>query len=146
MSPTRDLLRRFRLSGTPGGAAIRGVPADRVAEVAVELDPILASLDSVQADATLICDRARAEAELRRAHADESAREVIESARRDAGAIRADAAARARRRADDESAAAFATAELEAATIRRAADHAIPAIVERTVAGLRRALVEGPEP
>jgi hypothetical protein len=39
-----DFLRRFRPAGTPEAAARAGVPVDRAAEAAGELEPVLALL------------------------------------------------------------------------------------------------------
>ena len=51
MPRTRGLLQRFRGAGAPGAASAVGVPADRVAETAAELEPVFARLAPVQAEA-----------------------------------------------------------------------------------------------
>lgn len=43
-----DLLHRFRPIGAPGSASRAGVPADRVAELAAELEPVLEILAATE--------------------------------------------------------------------------------------------------
>ncbi|MEU7642596.1 MULTISPECIES: hypothetical protein [unclassified Streptomyces] len=62
MAGLRDLLMRFRPVSTPGPAAT-GVPADRTAELAAELTPSLARLDSTAAEAEAVRAAARREAD-----------------------------------------------------------------------------------
>ncbi len=100
MARPRDLLQRFRLAGAPGAPAAPGVPADRAAEVAAELAPVLALLADDDERAGRIRADAEQEAALRRRRAEERARADLDAARRDATAVRADAAARVRHDAD----------------------------------------------
>jgi vacuolar-type H+-ATPase subunit H len=79
-----DFLSRFRPAGAPGAASRAGVPADRAAELAGELGPVLALLDATQAE----CARKVADAE-------REAERVIAAARAAAEQIIADAANRA---------------------------------------------------
>ncbi|KAE8765526.1 hypothetical protein, partial [Georgenia thermotolerans] len=69
MPRARDILQRFRPAGTPGAAAPAGVPADRVTEMAAELEPVLARLAEAQAEADQVRAAARQEAERRRREA-----------------------------------------------------------------------------
>jgi hypothetical protein len=58
-----DLLNRFRPIGVPGSASRAGIPADRAAELAAELDPVLSMLGPTQ----VRCETAVAAAERRAA-------------------------------------------------------------------------------
>jgi hypothetical protein len=48
LRPISDLLHRFRPIGVPGSASRAGIPADRAAELAAELDPVLSMLGPTQ--------------------------------------------------------------------------------------------------
>ena len=120
----RDFLERFRPVGAPGAPAARGVPADRVAELAAELAPVLALLDPVQAQADAVLEDARAEAERRRNAARSVAEREVATARRRAESERATAAAGATRAADEQ-------AGLDLATAQRAADEVASTSSER---------------
>lgn len=91
----RDLLERFRPSGSPGPPAMSGVPADRVSERSAELEPVFALLADVQAEAAQIDADATREARHRRERAAEQARAILAEAGRLADAERARAAAAA---------------------------------------------------
>ncbi|ADD43120.1 hypothetical protein [Stackebrandtia nassauensis] len=99
----RDFLERFRPAGAPGAAAVRGVPADRVAERAAELEPLLAVLSATEQEAERIRADARAEAARLRAEATRRAEELLHRARTEAAALRAESIAQARATADDDS-------------------------------------------
>ena len=51
MPRARDFLARFRPVGTPGPAASAGVPADRIVEATVELEPLFAMLADTEVKA-----------------------------------------------------------------------------------------------
>lgn len=140
MPRSRDILQRFRPAGTPGPAASAGVPADRVAEVAAELEPVLALLADTQAEASRIRREAEREAERRRLRATESAGALVASAHRQAGADRAAAAVRVSRRVEEEGAAALAEAERAAAAVRGRAAERMPALLDQVMAATRDAL------
>jgi hypothetical protein len=91
----RDFLERLRPSGTPGAASVAGVPADRLAERATELESVFALLDEVQAQAGRIRFAADEEAQRRRDEAHAQADGIVAAARRLAEAERASAAASA---------------------------------------------------
>lgn len=93
MLGVRDLLDRFRPSGSPGPPAMSGVPADRVADRSVELEPVFALLADVQAEAAQIGSDAQREAQHRRERAAEQARAITAAARGMADAERAQATA-----------------------------------------------------
>lgn len=86
----RDFLERFRPAGTPGALAARGVPADRVAELAAELAPVFALLEPVQQQSAAIRARAQAEADQRRTAAraaDAQAERALAAAGREAQGV-----------------------------------------------------------
>ena len=87
MPRPRDLLQRFRLAGTPGAPAAPGVPADRVAEVSAELEPVLARLAAAEQEAERLRTGAR----------DEAARRIRDAAGPRAGRPRGRPARRGRR-------------------------------------------------
>lgn len=63
MPQLRDFLDRFRPAGAPGSAATAGVPADRLAELAAELDPVLALLKDADSQCAVIVAEGEHEAE-----------------------------------------------------------------------------------
>ena len=146
MPRSRDLLQRFRLAGTPGAAAAPGVPADRLAELSAELDPLLTRLDDACAEADRVRADAAEEAQRRRHQAEEQARADVAAARSDADAERADAAARVRRHADEERERMLAEAEREAARISHRAADRMPEYVDRVLAGVRATVLTGQGP
>ncbi|MFZ5869263.1 MAG: hypothetical protein ACOYXW_01825 [Actinomycetota bacterium] len=137
MARSRSLLERFRPAGTPGAAAKPGVPADRVAELSAELEPVLALLADSVDEASSIRAAARRDAERIRREAAERAQALVAQARRDAEAERAEAAARMAERAEAESAQAVTAAEDEAAAVRRRGAERMSEYVDRVLAELR---------
>jgi hypothetical protein len=114
MPTGRGFLERLRPVGTPGAAARRGVPADRVAEFGAELEPLFELLAEVDAEAARI-----------RLAAEEDARRIVAASRARAEGIVADAMVRA----EAARAAAAASGRDEAATeeaflVRRAGEQA----------------------
>ncbi|WP_225728964.1 MULTISPECIES: hypothetical protein [unclassified Nocardia] len=77
----QDFLDRFRPAGAPGSAVPRGIPADRPAEAAAELLPVLALLDDAQDRADRIRRDAIALAAQLRGEAAAEARAIVERAR-----------------------------------------------------------------
>lgn len=140
MPRARDFLARFRPVGTPGAAASAGVPADRLVEAAVELEPLFAMLAETEAKAEGI--RASADQRIAENHrlAAERATEVLAHARLRADAERADASAKARAVADQAVAQELAAAEDEAARIRQSANERMDAQVAEIVAAVREQL------
>lgn len=145
MPRSRDLLQRFRLAGTPGAASVAGVPADRVAEVSAELEPVLILLSDVQEQARQIRAAGRDEADRRRHDAREQARALVSAAQREADAIRAEAAAEVRRRAAADTAAVLSAADRDADRIRRQVAERLPGYVDRVVRAVRKTFME-PQP
>ncbi|HEX6501083.1 MAG TPA: hypothetical protein VF054_18945 [Micromonosporaceae bacterium] len=89
----RDVLDRFRPAGTPGPPAGAGVPVDRAASAAVELEPVFAALAEADRAAQRYRDDAAARAEQRVRTAGTEAADLVAAARQDAPAQRAAAAA-----------------------------------------------------
>ncbi len=133
----RDLLNRFRPAGTPGAAARPGVPADRVAEAAAELGPVLDRLAAVESECDRLREAAALDAEKTLARAREQAAALVASARARADGERAAAAARARRLAGAEATRLLEDAERQAAGLRRLTEGRLPAYVTRVVAMVR---------
>ena len=139
----RDLLDRVRLSGAPGAAA-SGVPADRAAQAAAELGPLLARLDAVQREAQRIRVEAEAEAERIRRRAAQDATRHVAAARALAEEWRRRAAAEVVLETVNGTAAAQA-AGVEAAEVRGRATERLPRYVDRVTA-LVLDLARGEEP
>jgi vacuolar-type H+-ATPase subunit H len=100
----RDFLDRFRPAGAPGAASRAGVPVDRAAELASELEPVLALLAGTHAECGRIVAAAQREAE-----------QITEGARERAAALTADAQRRAAAVRDAAVAQVLAAARAEAA-------------------------------
>lgn len=142
MPTARDLLQRFRPVGAPGAAAPAGVPADRVAELGRELQPVFDQLAATVAEAARIRTDAAAEVRTRRGRGEERAAAVVEAAHRDAEMARAGAAAAVLRRAEQENAAALDEARHEAdAVAARAREHSA-VLVARVVAAVRESALQ----
>jgi hypothetical protein len=128
-----EFLRRFRPAGTPGAAARAGVPVDRAAEAAGELEPVLALLAEVESATAEIRERARLDAvelgDLGRARV----AGLVAEAHARAEAERADAVALARVRGDAESTRLADQAQRQAATRRELAERRMPGYVARVV-------------
>ena len=134
MAGLRDMLDRFRRAGTPGPAGRAGVPVDRAAERAAELEPVLALLDPTTAECEWLRTHAAAEADQIREQARTRAAHLIATARERAAGVRAEAAARTRRHGDEQAAGATAEAARQAQAIRSRADARMPDYVARVVA------------
>ena len=96
MPQWRVFLERFRPAGTPGAAAQGGVPADRIADTAAELEPVFTMLDDARAEAARIRRCAVEHADAIRQDAGRQAAEIVAEARAQAEVARAEAAARSR--------------------------------------------------
>ena len=129
----RDLLDRFRPAGAPGPATIAGVPDDRPASVAAELEPVFAALAPVVARCTAIRLDAAADAQGRQRDAAQKVSAIIARAHVDAEAERASSAARRRRDAEASVNQAMHRATAEADDIRRRGDAGRPELVARAL-------------
>ncbi|MEV6097084.1 hypothetical protein [Nocardia sp. NPDC051981] len=130
----RDFLDRFRPAGAPGAAGPHGVPADRAAEAAAELTPLLRRLDTVQDAADRLRAEAQHQAERIRADGLAEARSIVETASTATESVSdaTMAAALARTAADSPDDATVAIAAL-----RARADERLPGYVQRVVARAR---------
>lgn len=142
MARSRNLLERFRPAGTPGAAAKPGVPADHTAELASELEPVLARLRESVEEADAIRAQGAAEAQRIRHEGTERARAVTAQGRRDAEVDRAEAALHVTERADRESAETLAAAQQEAAAVRLRGQELLPEYADRVLATVRGWLQE----
>ncbi|MFF9173245.1 hypothetical protein [Streptomyces sp. NPDC014793] len=142
----RDFLERFRPTGTPGAAAV-GVPADRAAERAAELEPALARLTDVQREAARIRAAADEAAEVLRRDTALRAERVVADARERAPEVRRLAAAPVLEDGRHEADAVRAAGDRSAEAVRARARERMPELVDRTVAdALRRATGAGGTP
>ncbi|MET8451817.1 hypothetical protein [Streptomyces sp. NPDC005209] len=136
----RDFLERFRPVGTPGASAT-GVPADRTAERAAELEPTLAQLTNVQQKAADIRAAADKAAEAVRHHAAREAERLVAAARERAPEMRRQAAEPILRKARQEADAIRAAGDRAASAVRDRAGERMPDLVERAVADALRLAV-----
>lgn len=143
MPRVRDLLYRFRPVGAPGAASATGMPVDRGAEQAAELEPLLAQLADTERGCVRIREQGDRDAERIRARASEQARSIVAAATTATAAERAAASARLRRQTETESAELLAGAQLEAAAVRERAAERVPDYVDRAVASVRALLETG---
>jgi hypothetical protein len=142
----RDVLYRFRPAGTPGAASASGVPSDRRADAADELEPVLARLASTEHECDVILRRARQDAAEMGERDAEAARAITAAAAERASVERAAAAADVRRESAEESAAAVAAAQEEAARLHDRAQQRLPVFVDHIVGSIMTILDEGQRP
>jgi F0F1-type ATP synthase membrane subunit b/b' len=110
------------------------VPADRAAELATELEPVLALLAGVQDQAERIGQDGRAQASLHLQQARLQAETIIREANMRAAAVRAEIAAQAQATAAQECDQITASAQEAAERLRARAAVRMPDYVERAVA------------
>jgi len=142
MPQWRDFLERFRPAGTPGAATPRGVPADRVAEAAAELAPLLSLLDDVPIRVEQIRRRGVEQADQLRRDAGLRADAVVAGALARVKSVEAEASAQVRssaavEEADGDAAHAMAIEQLRARTAVR-----MPEYVDRVVAAARALMTD----
>ncbi len=137
MPSVRDFLERLRPSGTPGAATVSAVPADRVGERSAELEPVLARLQAVQAQASAIRDRAEVVAQQRKDAAAEEARAIVAAAHREAEAERQSATATTRARAESESRDLLVDAAREASAVAQTASNRQSSFADRVLSRAR---------
>lgn len=136
----RGFLDRLRPVGTAGAAARRGVPADRLAEIGVELEPLFEMLAEVDAEAERIRGEARADAARIVRAGEEQADAVVAEAGKRAESVRARAAARGRARTAATEAELVRVADDRLVMVRERAAAGMAACVERGVAAARNEL------
>ncbi|HUJ07967.1 MAG TPA: hypothetical protein VLX31_17815 [Streptosporangiaceae bacterium] len=139
MPQLSDFLNRFRPVGAPGAAGRAGVPADRAAELAAELRPVLELLDSTQEQCVQVVAQARQEAGRIIARARREAERIAADGRNRAQAARGDATARVLESARTRAAAQGQAAARSAAGRPGPADDDVRALV-RTAVDLVRAI------
>jgi hypothetical protein len=142
MPRARDFLDRFRPVATPGAASELGVPADRVAEVSVELAPVFAALAPVEEETARWRRDAAAEAARRLAAAEAAAEAIVSGARRTAEQERLAVAAEAARRGEAEADAVLTAAAHDAAAVAAGAAARMPELLERVRDAMRGRLEE----
>ena len=145
MPRARDLLNRFRPSGTPGAAGAAGVPADHEAGAAEELAALFAALAPTERECQDLVDRAAADAGHIREEAEAEAVRLVTAARDRQPEERAAVVARLREHGEAEAAATTAEAERRAAEVRTVAGERTAGCVDEVV-GTVRALLAGPAP
>lgn len=142
MPQFRDFLDRFRPAGAPGAAGRAAVPADRSAELAAELMPVLTLLDDADGACARTVAQAHAEAQRILAAARAEAAAQLEDAGHRADAVRAETVQHVVAAAQAEADGAVTSARLQAGEIARLAGQRIPAGAARAV-DLVQALGDG---
>ncbi|MFF3518123.1 hypothetical protein [Streptomyces sp. NPDC002573] len=138
----REFLARFRPTGAPG-AAVTGVPADRAAERAAELDGPLMLLTGAQQEAAAIRASANRAAAAIRESAARQAAGIVAAARSRAPQVRQEAATPFRRSAVREAEDLRAAGERAASLVRERARERMTALVDRVVTDALRS-ADGP--
>jgi hypothetical protein len=136
MPRVRDLLYRFRPSGAPGGASATGVPIDRAAAVAAELEPLFRQLAEVERQCDRIQDAARRDVVAINAATAERVDAIVAEAGRRVGSERAAAVVRIREQAAADGALELAAGRDEAAVIQDRASQRMAGHVDRVVAAV----------
>ena len=143
MPRARDLLNRFRPSGTPGTAGVAGVPVDRTAGAAAELAPLLAALEPTERECQALLDRAEADARRIRRQAEQEAQQLVVEARERQSAERAAVVAELRDHRAAKAAATATEAERRAAEIRDLSAARTAGCVDDVVAAVRALVGDG---
>ena len=131
-----NLLHRFAPAGAPGSAGVAGVPADRAADHAAELTPLLAQLADTEARCDEILDQARRDAAANVEHAAQQVHAIAASEQQRAVSERADATARARTALTQQNEAELAAARELAARVREHGADRVPDYVARVTAAI----------
>ena len=131
-----SLLDRFRPVGAPGPAGPAGVPAVDDEGTAAELIPVFDALDpDIRANADLSAG-ASSRAQQTVAEARQQAAALVEDARMNSGAVRAEAAARVSRETEEQDAQALDQARAEAAALESSGESRVPELAAAIVADL----------
>lgn len=131
MPRVRDLLYRFRPAGAPGAASSAGVPVDRRADLAAELDPVFAHLVATERECAEIVSAAHRAADACRAQASHKAGSCVATARERLDDERASAAVVQRPGGPEADVQDASPAEV--AEVRRRADERMATYVDRVV-------------
>jgi len=140
---TRDLLIRFRPSGTPGAAGAAGVPLDRAAGAAAELAPLFAALAPTERRCEDLLAEAEADARRIRGEAEEEAARLVAVARDRQATERAAVLTELRARRSADAAADADAARRQATEVRACAEARMAGCVADVVAAVR-SLVAAP--
>ncbi|GAA2154616.1 hypothetical protein GCM10009844_40690 [Nocardioides koreensis] len=143
MPRARDLLNRFRPSGTPGAAGAAGVPVDRTGGAAAELAPLFAALEPTERECQALLDRAADDARRIRGQAEEEAQRLVVEARERQSAERAAVVAELRDHRAARGAATAAEAQRRAAQVRELSAARTAGCVDDVVAAVRALAGEG---
>jgi hypothetical protein len=141
MMDVRTFLDRFRPAGAPGAPTAAAVPSDRAARVADELAPVFEALAATMAECDEIRGTARSEATTRTQRAADEADALLDRARVDSQAERAESAARHRQEATAAADRLIAEAEQSARQLRSRAEARRPELAAR-IADRVQALIE----
>jgi len=136
MPTLETFLRRVRFPGVPGAPSAAGVPVDRAARIASELEPVLAALDGPQHRARQLVAEAEERAEGRRADTAAEVARIISAARLSAPAERARTAGAVTARAQRERARLLEAARHDADRIDRRTARLVPALAAAVVDGV----------
>jgi hypothetical protein len=139
----RDLLNRFRPSGTPGAAGAAAVPVDRAAGAAAELAPVFAALAPTERRCEELLAEAQADARRLRREAEEEAERLVAVARDRQATERAAVLAELRARRSADAAAAADAARRQAVEVGDRAEARMAGCVADVVAAVR-SLVAAP--
>lgn len=140
----RDVLYRFRPAGAPGAATAAGVPRDRRADAAVELEGVFSLLESSAQEGQAIVAEAMREAERIGQDAAERAAQIIAAASSRTDAERTTAVAEARRVADAESLTLARSAASDADALLARARGRMPDVSKQVLARVLALLGEPP--
>ena len=136
MPRVSDLLYRFRPSGAPGSAAPAGVPADRAHDLALELEPLFASLAQTERECRDVLEEGRRAAEHVRARDAAAVQRMLATAAPAAASERARAFAVAQGAGTAEIAATEATADHQIRLVRRRYEDILPSLLEEVAAAV----------
>lgn len=140
MPRVRDLLYRFRPTGTPGAAAASGVPVDRRADLAAELEPLFTRLEATQRQCLELVEQGRRDAAANRAEVEDRVRAVLSAAAQRAEVARTAAAAQVGQEAAQAVATSQLAAEREAAQVRERSAQRMAGLTQAVVGDVRALL------
>ncbi len=141
----RDLLHRFRPSGTPGAAGGTGVPVEGELDPAAELAALFAELEATERECRELRAEGEARAALVRARAEEQARDLVDRARALQDSERATVVARLRSRSEEAAATTAQDAEDRARAVLEQAERNRERDVGLVVDRVRGLLDETPD-
>lgn len=144
MAQWRDFLGRFRPAGAPGAASPRGVPTDRAAAAAAELEPLFALLDEINAEVDRVHRDATDEVAELRARGGDEAEHILTRAGTDSAAVSATAAESVRAAAGTSESELDARHRADLGALRTRIGNRMPDYLDRVVTQARAVLTTGP--